>query len=174
MVVSDHYLKKYSHNPIQSCGVHLLGKCSELICFWAMLAQFWSSSGQKMTYIKWVKMLVSDHYPKKYSHNPFQTWCVHLLGDCSELISFSATLAKFCPSIGQKMTKKWCFLTIIWKSIHTNHFKLVVYTYWVTVHNWFAFRPRWPNFGPLVAKKSLKMVVSDHYLKKYSHNPIQT
>ena len=34
--------KTYSHNPIQTCGAHLLGKCSELI-------KFWPSSGHKMT-----------------------------------------------------------------------------------------------------------------------------
>ena len=55
MVVSDHYLKKYSHNPIQTCGVHLYGECSEMaIRFWAMLAQFWPSNGQK-TYLKVVQ-----------------------------------------------------------------------------------------------------------------------
>ena len=67
---------------------------------------------------------------------------------------------------------KWGFPTIIWKSIHTIQFKLS--EYWVTVQNWFAFWPCWQNFGPLVATKWPKMVVSDHYLKKYSHNPIQT
>ena len=74
-----------------------------------------------------------------------------------------------------KNGSKWWFPTIISKKkIHTIQFKVVVFTCWVSVQNWFAFRPRWPNFGPLVAKKWLKMVVSDHYLKKYSHNPIQT
>ena len=38
---------KYSYNPIQTCGVHLLGECSEMIRFWGLLAQFWPSSGQK-------------------------------------------------------------------------------------------------------------------------------
>ena len=49
MVVSDHYLKKYSHDPIQTWCVHLLGECSELIHFWAMLAKFWPSSGHRIT-----------------------------------------------------------------------------------------------------------------------------
>ena len=35
-------------------------------------------------------MVVSDPYLKKYSHNPIQTWCVHLLGDCSDLIPILA------------------------------------------------------------------------------------
>ena len=45
----DHYVKKYSHDPIQTCGVHLLHKCSKLIRFWATLIQFWPSSGHKLT-----------------------------------------------------------------------------------------------------------------------------
>ena len=49
MLVSDRYLKKYSCNPIQTSCVHLFGKYSGLIRFWAMLATFWPSSGQKMT-----------------------------------------------------------------------------------------------------------------------------
>ena len=68
---------------------------------------------------KWVKMLVSDRYPK---------------------------------------------------SIDAIQFKLGLYTYWVSVHNWFTFGPCWPNLGPLVTTKLLKMVLSDHYLKKYSYN----
>ena len=48
-----------------------------------MLAQFWPSSGHKND-VKSVKMVVSDRYLKKYSHNPIQTWCVHLWGVCSE------------------------------------------------------------------------------------------
>ena len=99
--LSDHYLKKYSHNPIQNCGVRLLHECSEIIRFWAMFAQFWPSSGKKITW-KWVKMVVSDRYLKKYSHNPIQTWCVHLLGECSKLICFLAMLAKFCPLVATK------------------------------------------------------------------------
>ena len=149
--------------------MHLLDKCSELMCFWVMLAQFGPSGGHKMTencdfwplsekvfrqsnsnlwYIffgqcselvhfgprwpnfgplvatKWLKMVVSDHYLKKYSHNPIQTWCVHLLGECSELIYFWPTLALKWPH----NEWKWWFLTIIWKSIHAIRFKLGVYT----------------------------------------------
>ena len=50
-------------------------------------------------------MLVYGHYQKKHSHNPIQTYGVHLLGECSELIRFWATLAKFWPSSGHKMTE---------------------------------------------------------------------
>ena len=41
----------------------------ELIRFWVTLAQFWPSSGKKIDW-KWVQMVVSDHYLKKYSHKP--------------------------------------------------------------------------------------------------------
>ena len=58
---------------------------------------------------KWLNMVVSDHILKKYSCHPIQTWCVHLLGECSELIRFWATLAKFWPSSGQKMTENGDF-----------------------------------------------------------------
>ena len=49
MVISDHYLKKYSRNPIQISCLHLLGQCAELISFWSTFAMFWLSSGRKMT-----------------------------------------------------------------------------------------------------------------------------
>ena len=71
--------------------------------FWAMLAQFWPSSVQNKDW-KWVKMVVSNHYLRKYSDNPIQTWCVHLLGACSELLRFWATLVQIWPSGGRKMT----------------------------------------------------------------------
>ena len=140
---------------------------------------------------KWLNMVVSDHYLKKYSYNTIQTWCVHLLGECSELIRFWATLAKFCPSSGHKMTEYggfrplfekvfteynsnlvctligwvfridsllghvsqilalwwpqndwiWWFPTVIWKSIHRIQFKLVVYTCWATLAK------HWPSSG---------------------------
>ena len=119
-------------------------------------------------------MVVSDHYWKKYSCNPSQTWSVHLSGECSELICFWAMLSKFWPSSGQKMTENVGFQPLYEKNIHAIEFILGVYTYLVSFQNWFTFGPRWPNLGPLVATKWLKMVVSDRYMKKYSCNPIQT
>ena len=170
MVVSDHYLKKYLRNPIQTWCLHLLGECSELICFLATVAKFWPSSGQKRTEnggfrplsekvfmqsnsilvftligwvfriqfklgvytywvsvqkwfafwpcwpkfgpllaTKWLKFGVSDHYLEKYSHNRIQTWCLHLLGECSEMICFLTVLAEFWPSSGHKMTENGGF-----------------------------------------------------------------
>ena len=49
------------------------------------------------------------------------------------------------------------FLTIIWKSDYSIHFKFGVCICWVSVQNWCAFEQHSPNFGPLVAKKPLKM-----------------
>ena len=154
MVVSEHYLKKYSHHPIQTCDAPLLGECSEIVRFWAILAQFGPSSDKKWLKVgrndgfrslsekvftqsssylvctligwvfridsllghvgplvakKWLKMVGSDKCLKKYSRNPMQTWCVQLLGECSELIRFWATLAKFWPSSGHKMTENGGF-----------------------------------------------------------------
>ena len=57
-------------------------------------------------------MLVSDHYPKKYSRNPIQTWCVYLLGECSQFFRFWAKLAKFWPSRGHKMPENVGFWPI--------------------------------------------------------------
>ena len=148
----------------------------------------WSISNIVFTLVKGVRLHKLFHFlllkpnlaplwPSLYFHS---LWlCLKLghassdalLGECSKLIHFWATLAKFWPSSGHKMTENWWFPTIIVKSIHTIQCKLGVYTYWVSVQNWFALGA---NFGPLVATKWLKMVVSDHYLKKYSHNPIQT
>ena len=97
-------------NLIQTWGIHLLGECSEMIRFWATLAQFWPSSGQKKW--KWIEMVISDHYLKKYSHNPTQTWCVHLLGECSKLVRFWAALTKFWSSSAHKMTANGGFQSI--------------------------------------------------------------
>ena len=60
--------------------------------------------------LKRVKMVLSDHHLKKYSHSPIQTsGGVHLLAECSEFICFWATLAKFWPSSGHKMTENCGF-----------------------------------------------------------------
>ena len=99
------------------------------------------------------------------------------MGQYPELMCFWATLAQFWPWSGKKITDngpKWWFLTIIWKSIHAIQLELAGYTYWVSVQKWFAFWSRWPDFGPILATKLLKMVISDHCLKKYSCDPIQT
>ena len=107
----------------------------------------------------------------KVSLNSFPTWCIYLLGECPELIQFWAMLDRFQLSGGQKMTEnvglRW-FPTISWKTNHSIHFSLCVYTCWLSIQNWFAIGPCWPNFGLLVAKKLLKMVVSYRYLENQS------
>ena len=79
MVVYDHYVKKYLSNPIQTWCVHLLGECSELICIWAMLAQFWPSNGHKMT--------------ENGGFQPFSEKVPHWLEGSSQIIPFFATKA---------------------------------------------------------------------------------
>ena len=79
--------------------MYFLGECSEMICFLATLAKFLPSSVKNNNW-KWLQMMVSDHYLKKDPHNPIQTCGVHLLGECSELIHFWATLSRFWPSGG--------------------------------------------------------------------------
>ena len=60
----------------------------------------WSNFGPLVA-TKWLQMVVSDHYLKKYLLNRTQTRCVHLFGKCSEFIRLWATLAKLWPSSGQ-------------------------------------------------------------------------
>ena len=137
-----HYLKKYSQNPIQTCGVHLLGECSELIRFWVTFAKCLPSSGQKL-----LKIVVSDHHLNKYSCSPIQIWCVHLLGEYSELIRFWATLAKFWPSRGHKMTENDDFRPLSEKVFTQSNSNLVcTLTGWVLKIDSLS-----GHFGPLLA-----------------------
>ena len=130
--------------------MHLLGKCSELIRFWATLAQLWPLGGHNMTEnscfrplcksiheiqfklgvythwvsvqnwfvygprwsnfgaleaTKWLKMVISGNYLETFSHKQIQTWCVHSLDECWELIRFWAMLGKFCPLVATKWLK---------------------------------------------------------------------
>ena len=79
--------------------------------FWVSVQNWfaWPNFGPLKNYCKWAKMVVSDHYLKKYSCNPFQTWCVHLLGECPDMICFLARLAEVWPSSGHKMTENGSF-----------------------------------------------------------------
>ena len=40
-----------------------------------------------------------------------------------------------------------------------------MYTYLVSLHKWLYLGPHFPKFGPLVAEKWLKIVLSNHYLQ---------
>ena len=64
-----------------------------------------------------ISYYIGPHYTGTplYSRNPIQIWCVHLLGDCSKVIRFWATLVKFWL----KKDLNWWFPTVIWKSVHT-------------------------------------------------------
>ena len=153
MVVSDHYLRKYSRNPIQAWCVHKLGECSELIHFWATLAKFWSSNCHKMTENGGFQPSSEEVSTQSNSNlvYTFLGWVFQidpLLGHDGQI------LALWWPN----NNLNWWFPTVFWKSILTIQFKLGFYTCWSSVHIWSAFEPRWPNLGPLVATKWLKMV----------------
>ena len=111
MVVSDHYLKKYSCKPIQTWRVHLLGKCSESICFEPSFWPCWPNFGPLVA-TKLMLMVVSDHYLKQYWCNPIQIWCIQLLGKDKEIICFWATLVQFRSSSGHQMTENCGFLSL--------------------------------------------------------------
>ena len=78
---------------------------------WFAFGPRWPNFGPLVA-TKWLKIVVFGHHPKKHSHNPIQTWCVHLLGECSELIRFWDTLTKFWPSSGHKMTENGGFRSL--------------------------------------------------------------
>ena len=143
MVVSGRYLKKNSCNPIQTQCVHLLGECSEMICFLATLAKFCPSSGHK-----WLKMVVSDHYLEKYSRNPI--FVCTLIG-C--VFRNDLLLALLWP---QNDWKYYGGFHHYLKKYSCNPIQTWCVHLLVSVQNWFAFCLRWPNFGPLVATKYWK------------------
>ena len=79
---------------------------------------------------------VSDYWKSNHSINFWLTfgWC----------------WPNFVPLVAKKLTEngsKLCFLTIIWNSIHTIQFKLVLYSCEVSVEKWFAFGWSWVNSG---------------------------
>ena len=110
-------------------------------------------------------MLVSDNNHKNIHTIQFKlVVCTYWVSVQSRFVLW--TRWPICdPQWPKNNWKRWS-PSIIWKSLREIQFKLDVYTYWVSVQNRFALGPRWPNFGHLVAKKLLKMVVSDHYLNK--------
>ena len=171
IVVSDHYLKKYSCKPIQTCCVHLFGECSELICFLATFAKFWLSSGYKMDEIGGFRLSSQKVFTQSNSN---LVWT---------LIEWMLKIVMLFGHIGQiwpgrlywtENDRKWWFPTIIWKSIHAIQLNHGVYIYWVSVQKRFAFWQCWPNFRPCSGHKITGNRLSDHNLKKYSCNPIQT
>ena len=123
---------------------------------------------------KYVKMLVSHHYQKKVFTQFNSNLCCTLVGWLFRIYSILGHVGQFLAFLWPQNDWKWWFSTIIWKIIHAIQFKLYVYSYRVSIQNWFAFGTHWPYFGPLMAKKLLKLVASDCCMKKYSHNTIHT
>ena len=137
MVVPDHYLKKYSRNPIQTGFAHLLDECSEFYLptndwnwwfptgVWKIIYTIQFKLG---IYTSWVIVhqwftfwpcwshlcsLVASKM-KLGEHGRLRS-CVHLFGECSEFIRFWATLANFDPP-GPQDDWKWWLPTVIWTS----------------------------------------------------------
>ena len=133
MVVSDHYLKQYSRNPIRTWCVHLLGECSELICFLDILAKFWPSSGHKMTENGGFRPLSKKVFKESNSN----LVCA-LAGWVFRIDALFGHVGRILALYWPQNDCKWWFPTIFWKSIHTIQFKLGVYTYCVSVQNWFT------------------------------------
>ena len=99
---------------------------------------------------KWLELLVSDCFLKKYSCNTIESWFLHLLVECSQLICIWTTLAKFRPSSGHKMTENGVFPIIVWKitqSISNMVFILVRGVF----KNDSIFLLHRPNLAPLLA-----------------------
>ena len=151
--------------------MHLLGECLELIRFGATLTQFWPSSDQK-----WLEMYQNGGFlplSEKVFTQSNSKLCCKLVRWFFRSYSLWAMLAQFWASRGQKHDLKWVKIVVsdhyLKKIFMQSNSNLVCTLNWVGVQNWFALGPRWPNFGPLVATKWLKMAISDHYLNKYHY-----
>ena len=75
-----------------------------MIQFWAPLTRFRPAGGLQITLNCGVRPLSA-----KLITNPRQSWCIHLLGDCSELIFFRGMLAQFRSFSGQTVTENGGF-----------------------------------------------------------------
>ena len=117
-----------------------------------MLAKFWSSSGHKMIENCGFRRLSE----KVFMHSNSHLVCT-LIGWVSRIDSLLGQVGRNLALWWPQNYLDWWFLTVIGKIIHTIHFELDVYTCWMSVHNWSAFGPRWPNFAPLVAPKWIKL-----------------
>ena len=148
-------------------GVHICWVgVQNWFAFWAMLARFWLSRGQKLTENGskyWFPTIVK----KKNIHTIQFKLVVYIFWvSVQNLICLWATLAKFWPPSGHKMTENGAFLPSSEKVFIQCNSNLVC-----TLIKWVAridsiLGPHWPSFGTLVGTKWLNMVVSDHYLKK--------
>ena len=105
---------------------------------------------------KWLQMVV-HHYLEKYPRNPIQTWCVHFLWECSELICFWATLAKFWPSSGHKITEIVVSHQYLKKYHHMEYWLLELFQTWFShwVEGSSQIGQIGPNLAPLVTTSVL-------------------
>ena len=166
-MISGHYLKKFSsiHFKPSMCAYWVS------VQNWFPFGPHWLNFSPLVPKIL-LKVVVSDHHGENYSLNPIETWCVYFLCESSEMIWFGPC----CPSFGLLVAPKWLKMMFFYQSakLIIQSTSVLVYTLvgWVfRIHSFFG---PWTNFGPLVAKKLLKMVVSDHYLKNYSLNLVET
>ena len=144
-----------------------------MIHFWATLAQFWPSSGQKMTgngWKLWFPTIISmSIHTIQFKLVVYTCWL-----RVQKWFAFEPRWPNFGLLVAKRRLKMGQNVGFQPSSEQVSiQFKFVVHTCWVSFQNWFAFGPRWTNFGLLMATIWPKMVISDHYLKKCSRNPVQ-
>ena len=140
-MVSDCYLKKLSHS------IFKLGVYTSLVSVqnWFAFGPCWPNIGP-LAAQKWMKLGENGRYH----------WCVHLLGESSELIHFWAMLAKCWPSSGRKMTESFGFGPLSEKvplcgMMITQSFSNMVFTLVRGVFTNYSFFVHKPSLAPLVA-----------------------
>ena len=119
-------------------------------------------------------------------------YCTELVGSRPLPINFfvmdvsgiSSDLLDYCPCRrsleGTRNGEHLSLSPCIHPCVHLSGFPTIfcnliqTWYYWMSFLNGFSFGSHWPNFRSLVVQKWLKLVVSDCYLKNYSHNTIQT
>ena len=134
------------------------------------LRPHWPNFGP-LVVTKWLEIVVSDHYLKNCSPNRIQTWCVHLLGECSELIRFWATMAKFLPFSGQKMThypKKYSCNPIQTWSVHLLGYFSYLIWFWATLAKF------WPSSGRKMAANGGFWLLSEKVFRQGNSNLVST
>ena len=71
---------------------------------WFALGQRWPHFSPLVAN-KWLKMVVSDRYLKKYSCNPIQTWCVHSWVSVQNRFAFGPCWPHFDPKVATNSLK---------------------------------------------------------------------
>ena len=128
----------------------LLGECSEMIRFSAPWPNIWPRGGLKMDQI-WVFRIQCINLKRFHSFH-FITLPVSVLGECSQIIRFSAQRPNIWPPCGLKMGQIWGFWTLSEKVfIQLIPSKPVQCAYWVSVQKFFHFLSCGQNFCPLLS-----------------------